>query len=402
MLVYRKLGDVCSFLNGFAFKSKDAVDFSEVQLVRMGNLYKNELQLERKAVFYPADFSVEHSKYLLEEGDLIMSLTGTVGKRDYGFVVEIPEHSNKLLMNQRIAKFIDIDETVIMKKYLLRVLRSKPFLDALYLSSNGTRQANLSTTSIKNLEIPLPSLERQKQIVTKLDAAFADIDKAKKHAEQNLKNARELFNSYLQSVFGQKGDDWQDLTLKQASVDFGRGKSKHRPRNDPTLYGGDYPFVQTGDVRGCEHVITTYSKTYNDAGLAQSKLWPKGTICITIAANIAETGILGFDSCFPDSVIGVVVNPEITTVTYMEFLLQSFKTILKAKGKGSAQDNINLGTFEKMTFPFPSLKEQQEIVNVLLELNSSVLELESIYYQKIEALDELKQSILQKAFNGEL
>jgi type I restriction enzyme S subunit len=254
----------------------------------------------------------------------------------------------------------------------------------------------------KSAPIPLPPIQEQKRIVALLDTAFADLEQTCAKTEQNLKNARELFDSYLQQVFSQKGEGWVEKTLKEASIDFGRGKSKHRPRNDPSLYGGNYPFVQTGDVRNCEHLITKYSKTYNEAGLAQSKLWPKGTICITIAANIAETGILNFDSCFPDSVIGVVVNPEFTTIPYVEFLLQSFKAILQAKGKGSAQDNINMGTFEKLTFPFPSINQQNEIVSSLNELMISVQQLEVIYQKKLNSIDELKKSILQKAFSGEL
>jgi type I restriction enzyme S subunit len=137
-------------------------------------------------------------------------------------------------------------------------------------------------------------------------------------------------------------------------------------------------------------------------GLSQSKLWPKGTICITIAANIAETGVLDFDACFPDSIIGLVVNEEFAVNAYVEFLLQSVKTILKAKGKGSAQHNINLGTFNNQEFPFPDLATQRQIVEDVQELRLGVRSLESIYQQKLTALAELKQSLLQKAFAGEL
>jgi len=102
------------------------------------------------------------------------------------------------------------------------------------------------------------------------------------------------------------------------ALDFGRGKSKHRPRNDERLYGGDIPFIQTGDIRNASHIITQYSQTYSEVGLKQSKLWPRGTLCITIAANIAETSILGFDACFPDSVIGFVADPKKTSAGYVE------------------------------------------------------------------------------------
>lgn len=125
-------------------------------------------------------------------------------------------------------------------------------------------------------------------------------------------------------------------------------------------------------------------------------------MCITIAANIAETAILGFDACFPDSVIGVVVVEAKTSNKYLEYLLQSFKAQLQAQGKGSAQDNINVGTFENLLFPFPSLRVQEELVSTLDALSAETQRLESIYQQKLAALGELKKSLLHQAFTGQL
>ncbi len=261
---------------------------------------------------------------------------------------------------------------------------------------------SLRLSDIQEINIPLPPIPEQQRIVAILDEAFAAIATAKENAEKNLQNARELFESYLQSVFANPGDGWEEKTLNQVATMFGRGKSKHRPRNDKKLYGGNYPFIQTGDIRNCNHYITEYSQTYNETGLAQSKLWPRGTICITIAANIAETGILGFDACFPDSVIGLVVDDKCAEMNFVEYLLQSFKARLQEKGKGSAQDNINLATFENELFPFPPLPEQRAIVAKLDALSAETKKLEAIYRQKLNDLDELKKSILQKAFNGEL
>jgi len=261
----------------------------------------------------------------------------------------------------------------------------------------------LNKSKLKELEIRYPkSLEEQKRIVLILDKVFAEIEKAKSNVQQNLKNAKELFESCLHRVFENKDEEWKEKTLKQISVDFGRGKSKHRPRNDKKLYGGEYPFIQTGNIRNCDHFISDYSQTYNEAGLTQSKSWPKGTICITIAANIAETGVLTFDACFPDSVIGIVVNKQLADLDYVEYLLQSFKVNLQALGKGSAQDNINLGTFENKLFPFPSVEKQQTIVKELNALSTETKILEDIYQKKIESIKELKKSILEKAFQGEL
>ena len=264
-------------------------------------------------------------------------------------------------------------------------------------------QPVISNSSLKDVLLYFPeSIEEQQRIVAKLDEAFEAIEKAKANAEHNLKNAKELFESYLQAIFENKGKAWEEKTLGEISKDFGRGKSKHRPRNWDKLYGGDYPFIQTGDIRNCNHVITEYTQTYSDIGLAQSKLWPAGTICITIAANIAETGVLTFNACFPDSVIGLVVNDKFADRDYVEYLLQSFKSRLQALGKGSAQDNINLKTFENRLFPFPKVSEQQTIVQKLDAISAETKKLEAIYHKKLEDLEELKKSILQKAFSGQL
>jgi type I restriction enzyme S subunit len=255
---------------------------------------------------------------------------------------------------------------------------------------------------LKELKIKYPDTAEQHRIVAILDEAFDGIATAKANAEKNLQNARALFESHLQSVFTERGDGWKQKTLEEIATAFGRGKSRHRPRNAPHLYGGKFPFVQTGDIRNADHVITEYSQTYSDAGLTQSKLWPKGTICITIAANIAETAILGFDACFPDSVIGVVANPKEADVDFIEYLLQSFKARIQSMGKGSAQANINMGTFENERFPFPPVAEQKAIVAKLDSLNEETQRLETIYQQKLTALDDLKKSLLHQAFSGQL
>lgn len=286
--------------------------------------------------------------------------------------------------------------------YLYYVLGSDLVFSQFDRLAAGSTVRNLNIGLVKGVEIPVPPLPEQQRIVSILDEAFDGIATVKANAEKNLRNARALFESHLQSVFSQRGEGWKQKTLEEIAITFGRGKSRHRPRNEPKLYGGEYPFIQTGDIRNSDHFITEYSQTYSEAGLAQSKQWPKGTICITIAANIAETGILDFDACFPDSVIGVVANPAEADVDYVEYLLQSFKVRIQSMGKGSAQANINMGTFENERFPFPAVSEQKQIVDKLNSLREETQRLESIYQQKLAALDALKKSLLDQAFSGQL
>lgn len=287
-------------------------------------------------------------------------------------------------------------------RFLFYLVTSEDFQDTKNELAGSGIMGGIKNADAEQIRVPMPPLAEQERIVAILDEAFESVAAMQIGAEKNLLGARDLFNNYLQSVFAHPGESWEQHTLEQVSTSFGRGKSKHRPRNEKKLYGGKYPFIQTGDIRNSNHFITEYTQTYSDAGLAQSKLWPKGTICITIAANIAETGILTFDACFPDSIIGMVVDPIKADIGFVEYLLQSYKTRLQALGKGSAQANINMGTFEHEKFPFPSVEAQRRIVSKLDALSAEVQRLESIYQHKLFLLDEFKKELLRKAFAGEL
>ena len=278
---------------------------------------------------------------------------------------------------------------------------SNAYAEQIKRLTTGTTRERISRANLGSLQVPVPSLAEQARIVAILDEAFEAIATAMANAEKNLANARELFDRQLRRLFDSL-DDIEHLTLAQAATTFGRGKSKHRPRNDPALYGGDFPFVQTGDVRNAERYIEDFSQSYNQRGLAQSKLWPAGTVCITIAANIAETAILALDACFPDSIIGMIPDERRTTGQFVEYLLRYYKGILQSRGKGSAQDNINMATFETQPFPFPSLKRQASIVANLDSVADGARELTGLYTRKLTALAELKQSLLARAFSGEL
>lgn len=197
----KRLGEVCNFFNGFAFQSKDSIAKSNTQLIRMGNLYQNHLDLERRAVYYPDDFAEKYQKFLLKEDDLIISLTGTTGKEDYGYTVRIPQIDKKLLLNQRIAKVAIIDENQTVKDYLLHFLLSRTFLDQLYKTANGTRQANLSTESMRDIPIMIPKKPEQLSIVSQLNTLSTETKRLESIYQQKLAHLDELRKSLLQKAF---------------------------------------------------------------------------------------------------------------------------------------------------------------------------------------------------------
>lgn len=211
--------------------------------------------------------------------------------------------------------------------------------------------------------VPIPPLKLQEKIVKILDK-FTDYVT---ELTSELTSRKKQYSFYRDKLLSFEDEIYQVewKTLSEIAKDFGRGKSKHRPRNDARLYGGDIPFIQTGDIREAGKWIENYSQTYSAFGLQQSKQWEKGTLCITIAANIAETGLLGFDACFPDSIIGFVANPKFAITEYVYYYLNSIKDYLANKSYGSAQDNLNLSTFSSLKIPVPSLEIQSRIVQVL-------------------------------------
>ena len=166
-------------------------------------------------------------------------------------------------------------------------------------------------------------------------------------------------------------NEWKELSFNELG-EVNRGRSKHRPRYAEHLYGGPYPFIQTGDIKASNGRIVKHTQTYSKAGLGQSRLWPKDTMCITIAANIAETAILTYPACFPDSVVGFIANENKCDVRFIEYSFRLLKQRIQSEATGSVQDNINLATLSRLTFPIPPLPEQKKIVHILGSLDDKI------------------------------
>ncbi len=158
--------------------------------------------------------------------------------------------------------------------------------------------------------------------------------------------------------------EWKPAKLDQLGF-VGRGKSRHRPRNASFLYGGRYPFFQTGDIKAANFHLTEYSQTYSEEGLAQSKLWKPGTLCITIAANIAESAILGIEGCFPDSVVGFVADPDKADVRFIKYYMEILKLQMQSVSRGTTQDNLSVDKLLSFDFLVPPLPVQRRIAGIL-------------------------------------
>jgi type I restriction enzyme, S subunit len=189
-------------------------------------------------------------------------------------------------------------------------------------------------------------------------------------------------------------NDWKPKKLNELGY-VGRGRSRHRPRNDPKLYGGVYPFIQTADIMASELYITKHSQTYNEVGLAQSKLWDKNTLCMTIAGeNTAETAILSFPACFPDSIVGFVAHPDKADVQFVKYYLDTIKRQLKSISRGATQDNLSLDKLLSFNIFTPPLQVQHKIAAIL----SAYDDLIENNTRRIALLEEMARTIYQEWF----
>lgn len=188
---------------------------------------------------------------------------------------------------------------------------------------------------------------------------------------------------------------WSEKSLDELGF-VSRGRSKHRPRDAAHLYGGQYPFVQTGDVKHAGLYLTEYSQTYSEEGLAQSKLWPVGTLCITIAANIADTSILAIDACFPDSVIGFIPDPKKADVRFVKYL---FDAVLKLRYRqftqGAAQDNLSQAKLLALKFLVPDDVTEQTKIADFIAIYDELIENNR---RRIKLLEESARLLYQEWF----
>lgn len=335
----------------------------------------------------------------------------------------------------------------ISSEWLYYWLRTVDFADI----SHGANMPSLPLSRVKKISIPVPSLDEQRVRIAEIEKQFSRLDEAVanlQRAKANLKRykaavlkaavegrlveteaelARREGRSYetgdrlVQRICEErrakwtgKGkykepippatnslpklpEGWSWATMPQLG-ELDRGKSKHRPRNDDALYGGPYPFIQTGDVRRSDGSITEYTQTYSEFGLSQSRLWPVGTLCITIAANIAETGILQLEACFPDSVVGFIPSVGSSIAEYVEYFIRTAREGLDRFASSTAQKNINLEILRAVAIPTPPLAEQRRIVAEVARQLSIVREVEAQVDVNLKRADASRQAILAKAF----
>lgn len=187
--------------------------------------------------------------------------------------------------------------------------------------------------------------------------------------------------------------NWEYKSLDELGS-VSRGRSKHRPRNDASLFGGKYPFIQTADVKNANLYLTDYTETYNEKGLEQSRLWKAGTLCITIAANIADTAILGIDACFPDSIMGFIPFEGVSNVKFVKYAFDLLQQNCKKISQGTAQDNLSWEKLSTIKFPAPDIEIQNKIADYISAYDDFI----ENNQQQIKLLEEAVQRLYKEWF----
>lgn len=393
---------------------------------------------------------IKSKMYEVKAGDFILS---GIDARNGAFGI-VPEELDGAIVTNDFWYF-DIDENIIDKHFFLELTATEWFDEICKKGSDGTTQRiRLQKDKFFNQTINLPDRSEQDKLLTVFKSRKKLTEKLGARINNNLELIPLLRQQILQdAITGKLSEKWRkenpniesaeillgkikaekEKLVKEGKIKkqktlppiteekkpfelpegwvwcrlgdiglFERGKSKHRPRNDTSLFqNGIYPFVQTGDVARSKnngYQIKTYEKCYNEKGLRQSRLWDKGTLCITIAANIAETGFLSMKACFPDSVVGFTSLVEGDLSNYVRYFIDATQNEIQRFAPATAQKNINLGIINQLIFPLPPLKEVDYITTHVEQLFSKIDQIKEINIANQTNTDTLNQIILKGMF----
>lgn len=393
-----KLGDLCEVITKGTTPTSIGYNFTDsgIKFIKVESLTESGEIIPNKVAYIDEACHQALKRSQLKKNDILFSIAGALGR--IGIVKEdiLPANTNQALAIIRLKK-----DSNALVEFIAKYFNSNIVTDEIEKLRIGAAQQNLSLTQLNNLFVPLPPLPEQLRIVSILDEAFAAIAKAKANAEQNLKNAKELFESYLQGVFEKKGDGWEERNIKEVcELKSGTTISTNLERSK-----GNVLYVKVGDMNlpDNEMEINTSTRFVNSTEIKTNQIIPNGSIIFpkrggAIATNkkrkIIKPTIVDLNT------MAIIPGNNIDA----DYFFHWFQLIdLNRISNGTSIPQINNYSFDDVKIPFPKTKEQQQtIVRQLDALRAETQKLEAIYQKKIADLEELKKSILQKAFAGEL
>lgn len=367
---------------------------SEYLMLSSKNVFDDNFHYEDPRYLSVEDFKQEDKRTAIEPGDVLLTIVGTIGR-----CAVVPMNAPKITLQRSVAVIRPISETVhprfLMYSFMVRNAE-------LNEQARGVAQKGIYLETLRELVVEFPPLPEQKRIVTILDEAFDGITTAKANAGKNLQNARALFESHLQSVFTQRGEGWVDRTLDQVCI-VERGSSPRPIKNFFTTADDGVNWIKIGDTEeGGKYVYSTGQKITPE-GAKQSRFVKEGDFILTNSMSYGRPYIMKTSGCIHDGWFVLRLNISIDTDYFYYLLSSSYVQGQFAQlASGSVVKNISGDLVKRAILPIPPLAHQQEIVEKLLEISAETQRLESIYQQKLAALDAVKKSLLDQAFTGNL
>jgi type I restriction enzyme, S subunit len=391
----RKLSEVIEIQNGFAFSSRDYTEEGHF-LIRIGNVQDGALNLNK-----PKYVSLDSKslKFELSEGDLLTSLTGNIGR-----VARVEKSHLPAALNQRVARMKVSDTAIINSDFLYYFLRSDGFRNTLTASGHGTAQKNVSTKAIGEIEIPIPPLEEQQRIVSILDEVFNNIEVGKLQIQNNLNMGRDIFRSHLKQFFDSGEGKWKKEILENLGT---LTSSKRIFKNEYVEQG--IPFYRSKEIKELSHgkktSVNLFISIQRYEEIKQKFDVPKkGDLLLTAVGTIGEMYIVKNDEefYFKDGNIMWLKNFVSLEPEYLKLALTNFVEQIKSLSKGAAYNALTIQKLKQYSIPIPPLDEQTNMISLFQKMELQTRELEYNHLNKLECLDEFRQSILQRAFNGTL
>lgn len=330
----------------------------------------------------------------IQKGTVMMSFKLTIGR--------VARAGIDLYTNEAIAAFEPLNGTVT-DDYLYYIL---PIAAETSETDQAVKGKTLNKEKLLKIAVPIPPLPEQTRIAEVLGSVDAAIEATKAVIDQTKTVKQGLLQTLLtrgightkfkDSPLGEIPESWEVKTLGELA-EVERGKFSARPRNDPQFFGGNYPFIQTGEISQSNGYITTFSQTLNESGLSVSRLFKKGTIVITIAANIGDVAILGMDAAFPDSLVGISANQHINYL-WLFYFLKTQKDYLDSKSTQNAQKNINLQILRPLCVPVPPFAEQNDLADIFVSIDAQL----SAETEKLAGLQTLKKGLMDDLLTGKV
>ena len=401
----------------FSSVDKHTIDGEEpVRLCNYVDVYYNDFIKEGIEFMAATATRSEIARFRLRHGDVLVT-KDSESWDDIAVPAYVAEELDGVLCGYHLAH-IRPDLQKLIGEYLFRAFRSSGINDQFRVAANGITRFGLGKYWLDNGLFLVPPLEEQKAIASFLDRETARIDALIEKKQRQIELIQEKRAALISHAvtkglnpdakmkdsgiewLGEIPEHWEQKAVKRMTQIL-RGKFTHRPRNDSLMYDGPYPFIQTGDVAGTKKYITGYNQTLNEQGLSVSKMFPRGTLVMTIAANIGDMAILDFEACFPDSIVGFVPTKDLL-LDYLYYLFIGMKPALLGTATLNTQLNLNIDRIGSLISAHPTLDEQRKIIQYLEIETVRIDKLAAKVESSITVLHEYRTALISSAVTGKI